>query len=138
MSKRSKNAGRPTVITDTVLRKLREAFLMGMSDREACIYSGIGESTLYDYQRENEAFSEQKRAWKSNNSLQAKRNISEKIMSGDIEVSKWWLQRRNKSEFSLSLENQKSNLEERPTDPWAEMLKYVAEHGEPRNPRKQN
>ena len=23
-------------------------------------------------------------------------------------------------------------------DPWAEMLKYVNEHGEPRNPRKQN
>ena len=55
-------AGRPLVVDDTILRELRIAFLMGYSDKEACVYAGIGESTLYDYQKSHPEFSEEKRA----------------------------------------------------------------------------
>jgi hypothetical protein len=40
--------GRPTVMTEEVMRKLEEAFSLDCTDEEACAYAGIGERT-YDH-----------------------------------------------------------------------------------------
>ena len=40
---------RPRKITKETVQKLEEGFLMGLSDREACIYADIAVSTLYDF-----------------------------------------------------------------------------------------
>lgn len=52
--------GRPTVMTKEVLRKLESAFSIQCTDEEACAYAGIGETTLYDYQKENPEFVKRK------------------------------------------------------------------------------
>ena len=59
-------------MTELVLHKLELAFKMGFSDRLACVFAGIGTSTLYDYQHKNPEFPEQKALWKCNPALKAK------------------------------------------------------------------
>jgi len=97
--------GRPTVMTPEALRKLEEAFAMGCTDVEACLYANIGKSTLYTYQAENEGFLERKEELKDSLKLHAKSNLSRSIkIDEDIDNSKWYLERKSKSEFSTRTE----------------------------------
>ena len=59
MAKKS-NAGRKTVVTQEVLRKLEEAFAMDCTDLEACLFADISKTTLYKYQVEHPLFAERK------------------------------------------------------------------------------
>lgn len=65
MAKKS-NAGRPTKMTETTVKKLEEAFLMGCSDVEACLFANISKQTLYNYQEANPEFVDRKETLKSN------------------------------------------------------------------------
>ena len=102
--------GRPTVMTPNTLDKLREAFLMGCNDKEACIYADIGTSTLYDYEKENEDYSEQKELYKSQPTLKARQAVYKAIESGDVKVSMWYLEKRRRDEFGKSDEAIKKNV----------------------------
>lgn len=84
---------------------------MGLSDREACIYANIGSQTLYDYQKKNPEFSEQKEEYKTNPILLAKKTIFNALEKGDIRISQWYLERKARNEFSIRKE-----LKMRPTD----------------------
>lgn len=91
--------GRPSVINDTVLLKLSEAFAMGCSDNEACIYADISPATLYKYQLEHEDFVEYKNALKDTPMLKARQTV---VNSLDKPVNaQWYLERKNKAEFAL-------------------------------------
>jgi len=57
--------GRPAIINKIILDKLKEAFLFGTTDREARLYADIYRDTLYNYQKKNLEFSNQKEDWKS-------------------------------------------------------------------------
>lgn len=92
--------GRPKKITNIVLRKLEEGFCKGLSDREACVYADVALSTFYDFCKENSDFSERKEALKDSPKMHAKINIATKIESGDIELSKYYLERKCADEFS--------------------------------------
>lgn len=98
-------SGRPTIMTPEKLDKLREGFMMGFSDEEACAYADIGKSTLYNYQNENKEYLEQKEAWKQNPILKAKTNIISALNEKDREISKWYLERKKKEEFSTKSES---------------------------------
>lgn len=98
--KKRANAGRPTVMTAETLKKLEYAFLKGMSDREACLFANISAQSLYNYCNENPAYFERKELLKEMPKVQAKINVVEGIENGDTELSKWYLERRNKEEFS--------------------------------------
>lgn len=101
--------GRPTKMTDATLAKLREAFLLGCSDIEACLYADICPATLYNYQSGNEEFLSKKEMWKNNPFLLARRNVIKEIESGDKQSSQWYLERKKKDEFSPRLENTGAN-----------------------------
>ncbi len=88
--------GRPTKMTAGTLRKLEELFVRGLSDEEACLLADIGTSTLYDYCRDNPQFSERKELLKQRVKTRAKLNISKAIEDGDVDLSKWYLERRDK------------------------------------------
>ena len=96
-----KKRGRPTKMTEEVLGKLEYAFSKGLSDREACIYAGINPDTLYSYCKKKNDFSERKEYLKDTPILNAKMNVAEGIEKGDKELSKWYLERKCKDEFSL-------------------------------------
>ena len=58
--------GRPTKMTPETIKKLEEAFLMGCTDPEACLYADISKATLYNYQNANPDFVDRKDTLKSN------------------------------------------------------------------------
>ena len=92
--------GRPTVMTEAVLGKLELLFAKGLSDREACLIVDINPTTLYDYCNTHPDFKERKELLKEKPKTTAKLNIAEAIENGDIENSKWYLERKAKDEFS--------------------------------------
>lgn len=99
------NAGRPTVMTDEVLEKLKQAFLWGCSDREACLYAEIDPQTLYNYQTDNPDYSSKKQMWKENPILKARAVVVKAMESGDKDASKWYLERKLKAEFATRVES---------------------------------
>ena len=92
-------AGQPTVMTEEVLRLLREAFEWGCTDREACLHAQIAQSTLYAYQLVNPEYVEWKEAWKDNPTLVARKCVATSL-SSDKELSLKYLERKKKDEFS--------------------------------------
>jgi hypothetical protein len=92
-------AGRKTVITEMVLQKLKEAFLIGCTNQEACILANIAESTFYDFLKRNKEFSEQKEGWKTNPILKARITIFENL-SKDVKIAMWFLERNRPKEFN--------------------------------------
>ena len=96
--------GRPTVMTEERVKKLELGFLKGLNDTECCNYVGISRQTLYDYCAKHPEFADRKEELKTHPSTTAKLNVVEAIENGDVELSKWWLERRNKAEFSTRQE----------------------------------
>jgi hypothetical protein len=95
------SGGRPTVMTQQVLQKLEMAFSNGATDIEACFLADIAPATLYDYQKVYPVFSERKQGLKDMIKYRARVNIKKEIDAGDIQVSKWYLERRARDEFDL-------------------------------------
>ena len=95
---RKNKGGRPPAVTSEVLQKLKEAFLMGCTDAEACLYSGISQRTLYNYQEENEEFLQQKDVWKQRPFLKARQTIYMSL--GNTRTAQWFMEKRNAKEFS--------------------------------------
>lgn len=88
--------GRPSVITDEVLRKLEEAFGNGATDAEACGLAGISKSTLYLYCNQNQDFSDRKENLKSMPTYHAKVSILKAIKT-DSKMAMDYLERVDKS-----------------------------------------
>ena len=97
-------AGRPSKITKEVLEKLEQAFLQGLSDEEACLLAEIDPKTLYNYCHKHPNFSSKKELLKERPKMLAKVNINKELEAGNIDVSKWFLERRAKDEFSTKQE----------------------------------
>jgi hypothetical protein len=106
MTKKS-NAGRPTVFDKDTLQKLEYAFSIGCSDREACFYADIAESTLYNYQNNNPQFVERKHSLKNNPLFKARKTVYDNLQ--EKETAKWYLERKVKDEFSTRIENKNDN-----------------------------
>jgi hypothetical protein len=94
--------GRPTKMTPAILERLRHAFSIGATDEEACAYARIGTSTLYDYQKANPEFSEEKSALKKDPILKAKQTVVDSL--NEVKDAQWYLERKVKDEFSLRKE----------------------------------
>ncbi len=87
--------GRPTKMTKSMVGKLESFFVRGLSDREACLLADIHPDTLYAYCKEHPEFSDRKELLKQRVKTRAKLNISKAIEDGDIDLSKWYLERRD-------------------------------------------
>lgn len=94
------DVGRPTVMDEITLLKLEEAFSNDATDAQACFLANISPATLYKYQVEHPEFIERKNALKGMMVYQAKINIKNKILEGDIDTSKWILPKKEKAEYS--------------------------------------
>ena len=99
------NAGRPTVMTPEVISKLEEAFSMGCGDREACLHANISTQPLYDYQTLHPEFTERKAMLKEKLILKSRQNVQLAIDTGDRDMTKWYLERKKKAEFSTRSES---------------------------------
>ena len=88
-------------MTQEMVSKLEYGFLKGLSDAECCLYAGICKQTLYDYCAKHPEFADRKEALKKQPSVKAKLNVTDAIDQGDVDLSKWYLERKNRDEFSL-------------------------------------
>lgn len=104
MNDDTRPVGRPTVMDLMTLKKLEEAFSIGASDREACLVANISTQTLYTFQLENPEYVERKEKLKDMPKYRARANIVEAINKGDLDTSKWYNERKAKSEFSTRTE----------------------------------
>lgn len=96
---------RPTVMTPEVIAKLEEAFAWGCTDREACLWAGIAVSTLQLFQDNNPKFIERKEALKDTVILKSRKSVHDRVLKGDVDTSKWVLERKKKDEYSTKTEN---------------------------------
>lgn len=101
--KRKLKPGRKPKINISILGKLREAFLLGCTDSEACLFAEIHPDTLYAYQKKNPKYSEQKTLFKSNPFLIARRSVVEALKT-DPNLALKYLERKLSDEFSLRQE----------------------------------
>lgn len=92
-------AGQPTVVTEEVLRLLREAFEWGCSDIEACLHANIGKTALYDYQLRNPEYAEYKEKLKKSPTIKARRTVVNSLDT-DTDMAMKYLERKEKGEFS--------------------------------------
>jgi len=76
--------GRPTVMTDSLVNKLEQAFMMGASDSEACCYVGISKKTLYNYCEKVPEFLHRKEGLKAMLTMKAKFIIHQSLLDGNL------------------------------------------------------
>ena len=94
--------GRPTAMTDEVIAKLEQAFLLGCTDREACMYADIVPSTLYRFCQSNPAFSERKEVLKEKQFWKARQVLSDALDNGDVATAHKVIDRKEGSKLSIS------------------------------------
>ena len=98
--------GRPRVMDDKMIAELEYAFSIGCSDGEACAYAGICRQTLYTFQLENPDFVDRKEQLKQKPILKARTTIIKALNSDNLELAKWFLERKRKHEFSTKIESE--------------------------------
>ena len=87
--------GRPSSVTEEAIKRLEEAFMYGFSDNQACVYAGISRTAYYRFLSKNEPIRDRFKALKGHIKLQARFNIAKAIEAGNLEVSRWYLERRD-------------------------------------------
>lgn len=97
------NGGRPTVITDDIVRKLETAFQDGFSVSEACLTAGISRTAYYERKAADEAFADKMELAKRYISIRAKKVVVRAINDGNFNAAKWWLERRVREEFGANV-----------------------------------
>ena len=95
---RYKNTGRPTDMTIATVNKLEEAFAIGCTDTEACLYADVSRQTLYNYEKKNPGFIDRKNALKETPMLLARKTIASALTQP--EHARWYAERKRKDEFS--------------------------------------
>ena len=103
-------------ITPEVLRELESYFMMGMSDRQACLKAMVAYSTFTDYCMAHDDFRTKKEALKENPKLLVKEIIYKELVEGDLDTAKWYAERKMKDEgFSTRQEIEHSGEIKMPT-----------------------
>lgn len=86
--------GRPTAITDSVVRKLEDIFKIGGTVEEACSHAGIAKSTYYERLKVDEGFRTDMEVAQHYSDLLAKNVVIKAVKDDDLNTSKWWLEKR--------------------------------------------
>lgn len=111
--KETKPIGRPPKMTPEVLGKIEQAFGIGCTDIEACLFADISVDVLYDYQKKNPKFTKRKEALKETPVLQARTTVVNHLQE-DAGSAKWYLERKRKAEFAPNqkIEAEITNVED--------------------------
>jgi len=99
-----KDVGRPTHMTEPVLLKLCQAFAIGATDAEACLYADISPRVLYDYQKKHPEFLHKKRELKETPILRARQTIINNLDDKDIAWK--YMQAKRADEFGIKHQHQ--------------------------------
>lgn len=89
-------AGRPTVMTEKVIAKIEEELKNGATLKQACFLANIGYRTVYNYFDEFPEFKERCELLQQLPNYLARKNIVTKITDGDLNESRYWLDRKDR------------------------------------------
>lgn len=78
--------------------------MKGFNISEACDYAAISRDTYYEKLKQSKEFSDRMERAKTNLQRKAKLNLAEAIESGNLDESKYYLERKCKDEFSVKQE----------------------------------
>ena len=82
-----------------LIRSLEHYFKLGYSLNKACELAGIPTSTAHDIINENESLRINMHAMQNLVTTKARQAVVQKIEDGDVTTAKWWLERKEPSEF---------------------------------------
>lgn len=85
--------GRPTIVTDVVVKKLEHALRKGASIKEACNYAGISRQVFYYHMHVDAGFFDTMCIARDSLKLDALENVYLAIQDGDLKASMWYLSR---------------------------------------------
>lgn len=92
-----KGVGRPTIFTKVALSKLKQAFLWGCTNKEACFYADVSLPAFYRYLKENPEFRDEKELLKCNLTMLARIAIMKGI--NDPRIAMRYLEKKKPEEF---------------------------------------
>lgn len=95
--------GQPTVMTESKVKELEDAFSWGCTDLEACCYANISKQTLYNYCHANPEFFDRKEVLKNNPTLKAKRIILNALHGDDINTAHKVIDRKEGTKVKAEL-----------------------------------
>ena len=93
----------PSKLTAKTIEELEARYRDGATTLEA-IDGLMAESTYFKHLKENEEFSERMRLARDYVTEIARGVVARAIKRGDRDTAKWWLERKNKQEFSTRSE----------------------------------
>lgn len=96
-------AGRPTVRTSDVNRKIEEAAAIGCTVEEIAFYAGIHRDTLYAWMVDDKELSDRVRELQEKPVIKARQTMVKAL--DDPHYATWYLSRKKKKEFSERVEN---------------------------------
>jgi len=85
-------------MTKPTLARLREAYKLGASHKEACEYAGITPPTIYTYIRENPEFKDEIESLQTRPTLKARRKVVTEI-ENDANLALKYLEKKKRDEF---------------------------------------
>ena len=94
--------GRPTKMTPERVQKLEQAFLMGCTDVEACLFADISKQTLYNYQEQTPEFIDRKESLKSNPVMKAKGIQMNDLNDGNSQIAQKVIDRKEGSKVAIT------------------------------------
>ncbi len=95
--------GRPTVITESAIAKLEQAFAIDASVEEACSYADISRDAFYDHLKKEPKFSDRIADLRNRPVLKARQTAVQKL-SENYGNAMDYLSRKRKDEFSTRSE----------------------------------
>lgn len=101
-------AGRPTVFTQEVVRKLEEVFAIDGSVEEACFYAGIGRATYYEWIKDNTELADRFNSLREKPVLKARETVIKSLATAD--GARWYLERKRRKEFGVKAEDEGSKI----------------------------
>lgn len=94
-----KKAGRPTVMTDEVIRKIEEVAALDGSVAEMALYAGIHPDTIYAHMAQNKDFSDRIASLRERPVLAARQRVVKGVQESYANAIDY-LARKRKNEFS--------------------------------------
>jgi len=98
--RRNQDQGRPTVLTPQVIAKLVAAFQNGLTKKQAFRYAGVSKDAYYDNIKSDQDFADKMRDAQEHLNFKSREVIAKAIEQGSDLNARWWLERKQKDEFS--------------------------------------
>lgn len=99
---RAKQQGKPydKKQREEIIKSLKPFLKLEYDLKKACNLAGAPYATVHNWVKKDNALLIKIQSWQNTVITKSRKNLSKAINKGDTELSKWWLERRDKDNFS--------------------------------------